>query len=377
MSQLEIQNLVKTFGDGDEAVAAVDNLSLSIETGEFLVMVGPSGCGKSTTLRSIAGLEMPDSGEITLNGSDLTNRPPQQRPIAMVFQSYALYPHLTVRENMAFGLRHSTDLSMSEIEHRVTDTADMLSISDLVDRKPTELSGGQQQRVALGRAIIREPEAFLLDEPLANLDAKLRAQMRIELQQLHSELGVTTIYVTHDQTEAMTMADRIAIMSDGELQQIGTPLECYHQPANRFVAGFIGEPSMNFFDVKKRGTNLSGSGFELTVSDGVLDTTQNMRQLVLGVRPEHTEVNQTDSNSGGIPATVDVVEPIGKETNIYLSVAGSDVEFMATVDGRRNIEVGTRVTVHVPEEAIHLFDADTGDVLFSSSIESEEAEIRI
>ncbi|ERG97499.1 MAG: ABC-type sugar transport system, ATPase component, partial [Haloquadratum sp. J07HQX50] len=311
---------------------------------------------------------MPDSGEITLNESDLTNRPPQQRPIAMVFQSYALYPHLTVQENMAFGLRHSTDLSMSEIEHRVTDTADMLSISDLVDRKPTELSGGQQQRVALGRAIIREPEAFLLDEPLANLDAKLRAQMRIELQQLHSELGVTTIYVTHDQTEAMTMADRIAIISDGELQQIGTPLECYHQPANRFVAGFIGEPSMNFFDVKKRGTNLSGSGFELTVSDGALDATQNMRQLVLGIRPEHTEVNQTDSNSDGIPATVDVIEPIGKETNIYLSVAGSDVEFMATVDGRRNIEVGTRVTVHVPEEAIHLFDADTGDVLFSSSI---------
>ncbi|MBB6647773.1 ABC transporter ATP-binding protein [Halobellus ruber] len=378
MTRLKINNLVKTFGDGEKTITAVENLSLDIQDGEFLIVVGPSGCGKSTTLRSIAGLESPDSGSILLGDDELTEEPPQQRPVAMVFQSYALYPHMTVRENMAFGLRHSTDCEKTEIDRRVTETAEMLDIPELLDRQPTELSGGQQQRVALGRAIVREPEAFLLDEPLANLDAKLRAQMRIELQKLHSELGVTTIYVTHDQTEAMTMADRIAIMNDGQLQQIGTPLECYHKPANRFVAGFIGEPSMNFLEVEKRGDSLAGHGFDLSVSKKVLDAAGTKQKLTLGVRPELINVEQgAVTDSDGIDAVVDVVEPIGKETNIYMTIVDSDLEFMATIDGRKNIDQGERVIAHIPEEAIHLFDADTGDALINSRIDDEDAEIRV
>src|SRR6056297_2798092 len=270
MADLKLDNVTKVFTDDDGSdIVAVDDVSFDIEDGEFLVLVGPSGCGKSTTLRMVAGLETVTSGRISLGGTNLVGRDPQDRDIAMVFQSYALYPHMTVQENMSFGLEESTDMADDEIERRVSETAEMMGIGDLLDRKPGELSGGQQQRVALGRAIVREPEVFLMDEPLSNLDAKLRSQMRTELQRLQEDLGTTTIYVTHDQTEAMTMGDRIAILNDGELQQVGTPLECYHEPANVFVAGFIGEPSMNFFDVTLEGDRLVADEFEYPLSDDV------------------------------------------------------------------------------------------------------------
>ena len=233
MATLTIETLRKEFDGGN--VVAVDDLSLEVDDGQFLVIVGPSGCGKTTTLNCIAGLEIPDDGYISLGGKDITSLKPQDRDIAMVFQNYALYPHKTVRQNIAFGLKMKTDLSDEEIKERVEQNAHMMGIGELLDQNPGELSGGQRQRVALGRAIVREPDIFLLDEPLSNLDAKLRTQMRTELQELQEDLGITTVYVTHDQTEAMTMADRIAIMNNGKLQQYGTPLDCYHEPNNRFV----------------------------------------------------------------------------------------------------------------------------------------------
>ncbi len=242
MAQLELDNLVKTFSDGSDEVVAVDTVNMSLNDGEFLVLVGPSGCGKSTTLRMVAGLETVTEGDILIGDESVIGTEPRDRDIAMVFQNYALYPHMTAEENMSFGLKMTTDLDTETIEQRVTETAEMMGIEDLLDDPPKELSGGQQQRVALGRAIVRDPAVFLMDEPLSNLDAKLRTKMRTELKSLQNELDVTTIYVTHDQTEAMTMGDRIAILDDGVLQQVGTPLECYHRPANRFVAGFIGSP---------------------------------------------------------------------------------------------------------------------------------------
>jgi len=242
---------------------------MSIDDGEFLVVVGPSGCGKSTTLRMIAGLETITSGTLSIDDRVVNDVKSQDRDIAMVFQSYALYPHMSVRQNMSFGLEESTDLLDDEINRMVSETGEMLGISPLLDRKPSDLSGGQQQRVALGRAIVRDPEVFLMDEPLSNLDAKLRAEMRTELQRLQNDLGVTTVYVTHDQTEAMTMGDRIAILDGGKLQQIASPLKCYHEPANQFVASFLGEPSMNFFDVTLDGDRLVGDVFEYPIGDDV------------------------------------------------------------------------------------------------------------
>ena len=269
MAQLTLDEVTKTFQDDDGEIIAVDQVSVDIEDGEFLCVVGPSGCGKSTTLRMIAGLEDITRGEIRLDGQIINDQPPARRNVAMVFQSYALYPHMTVRENMAFGLEESTDMPDDEIDERVEQTAETMNIGELLDRRPTELSGGQQQRVALGRAIVRDPEVFLMDEPLSNLDAKLRSSMRTELQRLQEELGVTTMYVTHDQTEAMTMGDRIAILDGGRLQQVATPLECYHQPANQFVAGFIGEPSMNFFEMGVEGDRLVAEAFEYPLKDEI------------------------------------------------------------------------------------------------------------
>ncbi len=268
MAELTLGNVTKRFDD----VVAVDDVSIEIDDGEFLVLVA-LGCGKSTTLRMIAGLETISDGRIAIDGDVVNDAPAQQRDIAMVFQSYALYPHMTVRENMRFGLEESTTLEKAEMDSRVEDAAETLEIDDLLERKPGAL-GGQQQRVALGRAIVRDPAVFLMDEPLSNLDAKLRSGMRTELQRLQEELGVTTVYVTHDQTEAMTMSDRIAILDGGELQQVATPLECYHRPTNRFVAGFIGEPSMNFFDVSLEDGRLVDSDieFEYPLSSVVRDS---------------------------------------------------------------------------------------------------------
>jgi len=372
MAELELDSLTKTFQDGDEEIVAVDDVSLSIEDGEFLVVVGPSGCGKSTTLRMIAGLETVTSGTIELDGDVINDVKSQYRDIAMVFQSYALYPHMSVRENMAFGLEESTDLPEDEIDRRVEETAQLLDIPELLDRKPSELSGGQQQRVALGRAIVRDPAVFLMDEPLSNLDAKLRAQMRTELQRLQENLGVTTVYVTHDQTEAMTMGDRIAILDDGRLQQIATPLECYHEPANQFVAGFLGEPSMNFFDVENRDGTLVADAFEYPLSPEVAADVEGYRDLVFGVRPEAVELVGTASDTHDFEMTVDVVEPMGDENTVYLTFGealSESTTLVATTSGMREVDSDQRVAARIPEDTIHLFDRTSGEALHNRSVE--------
>ncbi|MFC7157797.1 ABC transporter ATP-binding protein [Halomarina halobia] len=365
MGELELDTLRKVFGEGSKDIVAVDDLDITIEDGEFLVLVGPSGCGKSTTLRCIAGLEQVTSGEILLDGRDVTHAKPKERDMAMVFQNYALYPHMTVRQNLGYGLKITTDLSKAEINERVERIATKLEIPDLLNKKPKELSGGQQQRVALGRAIIREPEVFLMDEPLSNLDAKLRTTMRTEIQQLQQDLGVTTIYVTHDQTEAMTMGDRIAILDGGELQQIGTPLECYHEPVNQFVAGFIGSPSMNFVKVDHDDGSLHHDDFVYTLSPELTETIGNeAKALTMGIRPEHIEIASADAQNG-IRASVNVVEPMGELSYVYLDIGGQT--YTASVDGDTHLTAGDEVTVVFPEEKVHLFDRKTGDTIMNST----------
>ncbi|ELY97671.1 ABC transporter ATP-binding protein [Natrialba aegyptia] len=366
MARLELDDVTKVYrGDDDEAgVVAVDDVSVEVPDGDFLVLVGPSGCGKSTTLRMIAGLETVTAGEVTLGDRTINDVSAQERDIAMVFQSYALYPHKTVRDNIAFGLEESTDLSDGEITETVEEATELMGIDDLLDRKPGELSGGQQQRVALGRAIVRDPDAFLMDEPLSNLDAKLRAEMRTELQHLQEQLGVTTVYVTHDQTEAMTMGDRIAVLDQGELQQVGTPLECYHQPSNLFVAGFIGEPSMNVFDGHLQTTELVTDSFTYSFSaESVSDLDlEEESELVLGIRPEDIELGERSTDEHRFEAEVVVVEPMGNENIVHLQFddTPTDDEFIATTEGIPSVSSGDRVGVVFPEAAIHLFDADTG-----------------
>ena len=376
MAQLTLDHVTKVFteNDGNEIVA-VDDVSIDINDGEFLVLVGPSGCGKSTTLRMIAGLETITSGEIRLDGQRMNEQQPAERNIAMVFQSYALYPHMTVRENMSFGLEESTEMADDAISATVEETAGMMGIGDLLDRKPGELSGGQQQRVALGRAIVRDPEAFLMDEPLSNLDAKLRATMRTELQRLQDELGVATVYVTHDQTEAMTMGDRIAILNDGVLQQVGTPLECYHTPNNQFVAGFIGEPSMNFFEMDVREDRLVGDRFEYALTDEQRESVGGADRVVLGIRPEDIEVGTESGGSHQYDVFVDVVEPRGDENTTHLTFDRSvdDPEtFTATISGMRHVSAGEPAVATIPPEAIHLFDVETGAALHNRSLETTE-----
>ncbi|MFC7250081.1 ABC transporter ATP-binding protein [Halomicroarcula sp. GCM10025324] len=371
MAQLTLDEITKIFYDDDEGeIRAVDEVSVDIEDGEFLCVVGPSGCGKSTTLRMIAGLEDITSGEIRLGGQVINDQPPAQRDVAMVFQSYALYPHMSIRRNMGFGLEQSTDMSDDEIRERVDEAADLLGIDDLVDRKPGELSGGQQQRVALGRAIVRDPEVFLMDEPLANLDAKLRADMRTELQHLQEDLDVTTVYVTHDQTEAMTMSDRIAILDGGRLQQAATPLECYHEPNNLFVAGFIGEPAMNFFDVTREGRTLAADGFEYPLSASVADSLGEKTDLTLGIRPEDVEVVPENTGDHDYDAVVDVIEPRGNENTVHLHFEAGDESFIATVSGMHSIAAGDEVTVRFPEEAIHVFDSRTGEAVRNRNMDT-------
>jgi multiple sugar transport system ATP-binding protein len=380
MAELTLDGVTKVFteDDGNEIVA-VDDLDVEIEDGEFLVLVGPSGCGKSTTLRMIAGLESITDGEIRLGGHRMNEKPPADRDIAMVFQSYALYPHMTVRENMRFGLEESTTMSDDAITEVVEDTAQMMDIPDLLDRKPDDLSGGQQQRVALGRAIVRDPEAFLMDEPLSNLDAKLRATMRTELQRLQENLGVTTVYVTHDQTEAMTMGDRIAILNDGTLQQVGTPLECYHTPANEFVAGFIGEPSMNFFRMSVDGDTLGEERFSYTLRQTDARTLENASDVTMGIRPEDIEFepDQQPTDEHEFECVVDVVEPMGDANNVYLQFVNDDSAepetFIVTVSGMKRIESGDRAVARLPEEAIHIFHGETGVALKSRSLDDVES----
>jgi multiple sugar transport system ATP-binding protein len=376
MAQLQLEDVTKRYQDRSGTITAVKDLDLEVKDGEFVVIVGPSGCGKSTTLRMIAGLETATGGSIRLDDSDVTGVKPQNRDIAMVFQSYALYPHMSVRENMAFGLEESTDLDDDTIAGMVEDIAELLDIPELLDRKPDELSGGQQQRVALGRAIVRDPEVFLLDEPLSNLDAKLRASMRTELQRLHDDLGTTTIYVTHDQTEAMTMADRIAILNGGELQQIGTPLECYYQPANRFVAGFIGEPSMNFHYCTREGDRLDCGGFDYRLSEDVVADLGSVTDVTLGIRPEHVEVEPEGTSENDIQARVDVTEPFGKEQNFYLFPVEGDLDeaILGIVESTERIEEGETVRMRLPEEKLYFFDSGTGEALRHPRIEGEDME---
>ncbi len=356
MATVTFEHVTKKYGD----VLAVNDLNLAINEGEFMVLVGPSGCGKTTSLRMIAGLEEISSGDLKIGDRVVNDVPPKDRDIAMVFQSYALYPHMTVRDNMAFGLK-LRKLPKADIEKRVNDAAGILSLEKLLDRKPKELSGGQRQRVALGRAIVREPAVFLMDEPLSNLDAKLRVQTRAEIARLHQRMGTTFVYVTHDQVEAMTMGSRIAVMSDGLLQQVGTPQVLYDQPLNRFVAGFIGSPSMNFVDVRADNGRLVGPG------DWVADLPSrlkqavgsvNGRQLVAGFRPEHLDLGAVEGESVTVPGRADVVEYLGNEELLHVTALGEDI--VAIVDSDHRVKPGDILQLLLPYTKLHLFDAESG-----------------
>jgi multiple sugar transport system ATP-binding protein len=334
------------------SVHIVKNANLEIKDGEFVVLVGPSGCGKSTTLRMIAGLEQATSGEIVIGDRVVNQVSPKDRDIAMVFQSYALYPHMTVFENMAFGLR-LRKLPHSEIEQAVRQASSLLGLDPLLQRRPKELSGGQRQRVAMGRAIVRRPQVYLMDEPLSNLDAKLRVQMRAELQKLHRRLGVTTVYVTHDQVEAMTLGDRIVIMRDGIIQQAASPLELYEQPANLYVAGFIGTPSMNFVPatvISQEGLQLKASGFQVPLGEGV--NLEVGRKVVIGLRPQAL----SDHGSLSLDAEVEVIEPLGSENYLYCR-CGQD-SLAARVEGRQLVRPGEQRQLRFDLDSLYLFDAE-------------------
>jgi multiple sugar transport system ATP-binding protein len=360
MAKLQLKNIVKSYG----IYEAVRGINLEIEDNEFVVFVGPSGCGKSTTLRMIAGLEHVTGGEIVIGDRVVNRLGPGQRDIAMVFQNYALYPHMSVRENIAFCLQQQK-LAKPEIEARIKRASETLHITELLDRRPGQLSGGQRQRVAMGRAIVRNPKVFLFDEPLSNLDAKLRVQMRTEIKRLHQILPTTTVYVTHDQVEAMTMADRVVVMNGGLIEQAGSPQELYHRPASQFVAGFIGSPSMNFIEAV------------LVASDGVLavrlaDGTELLvppqhassyqqhvgRPVTFGIRPESISTRQERPGFANIDVKIDLVEPLGATTMIYFDVAKNG--FCASVDPESGPRAGASMIISLNMNQMHLFDRETG-----------------
>ena len=348
MASVSYEHVTKRFAGG---TLAVNDFNLEIKDTEFMVLVGPSGCGKSTALRMLAGLEEVTEGEIKIGDKVVNDVPPRDRDIAMVFQSYALYPHMTVFDNLAFGLR-MRGTPRDDIDRRVNAAATILELGPLLKRKPRQLSGGQRQRVALGRAIVREPQAFLLDEPLSNLDAKLRVQTRIELQKQHRALHATFIYVTHDQVEAMTMGDRIAVMKDGILQQVAPPREIYDNPANMYVAGFIGSPTMNFIPVTVQGTTARATGFEIE-----LPTAPGVEKGVLGIRPEALTEHRRDGHSG-LDLKVEVSEVLGADQFVYGVVGGDAIT--ARVDPNLNVSPGDRVRLGVDMRRLHLFDGPTG-----------------
>ena len=360
MGKVVLEHVTKKFGQ----ITAVDDFNVEIDDNEFIVIVGPSGCGKSTMLRMIAGLETQTSGNIKIAGDLVNDKPPRDRNIAMVFQNYALYPHMNVYENMAFGLSlHG--MPKDKIDAKVQEAAAILSIKELLNRKPKELSGGQRQRVALGRAIVREPAVFLMDEPLSNLDAKLRVQTRAEISKLHDRLNVTTIYVTHDQTEAMTMADRIVVIKDGVIQQIADPQTLYDDPANQFVAGFIGTPPMNFFRCKLA---IQEERLQLTATDLVFPISDDWRsvvepflnqELVLGIRPENAGICETDRKN--MNAVVEVVEPMGSETYLHLKIGDQKAIIRVSPDCKP--VVGERIGLQIDPGRIHIFKTDTGESL--------------
>lgn len=346
MASITLKDLVKTYGD----VEVLHHVEGDIQDGELIVIVGPSGCGKSTLLRMVAGLETVTSGEISIGDTVVNKLEPADRDIAMVFQNYALYPHMSVRENMAYGLK-IRKISKDEIERRVQEAAEILEIGQYLDRKPRQLSGGQRQRVAMGRAIVRNPQVFLFDEPLSNLDAKLRVQMRLEIRKLQERLGVTSIYVTHDQVEAMTLGDRLMVLNGGYVEQFGTPIELYDRPATVFVAGFIGSPSMNFLPADARGGILTlGNGATLTGS------AQASGKVTLGVRPEHL----VQDDAGAIRIVVQMVEQLGANTLVHGVLEGSETDVVASVPGHVTTDAGTVMSFAAAAEDLHLFDATTG-----------------
>lgn len=365
MASVTLQHLEKIYpGEGKNAhFKAVKNIDLEIREGEFMVLVGPSGCAKSTTLRMIAGLESITGGEIRIGGQRVNEVAPKDRDIAMVFQNYALYPHMSVYNNMAFGLKQQK-LPKKEIRKRVEDAASILGLEELLDRKPNALSGGQRQRVAVGRAIVRNPKVFLFDEPLSNLDAKMRVSMRTEISRLHEKLGVTMVYVTHDQTEAMTMGDRITVMEAGEIMQVDTPLNLYHEPANRFVAGFIGSPQMNFIegsvevvDGQLIFTEQGDRGISLVLPVTRFDRMQK-RSVSLGIRPEDVSLGAPE----GVATTVDFTEPMGAETYVHmLTTEGASI--VARVSGDVEVDGSQQQSVTFDPEKVHLFDAKSGQSL--------------
>jgi len=358
MAEVRLENVCKHFDE----VVAVDDFNLSIQDKEFVVLVGPSGCGKTTTLRMIAGLESITGGEVYIGERLINKLPAKDRNIAMVFQNYALYPHMTVFDNMAFSLE-MRKRSKGEIKQRVREAAEILDIQTLLDRRPKQLSGGQRQRVALGRAIVRKPEVFLFDEPLSNLDAKLRAQTRLELKKLHERLATTAVYVTHDQIEAMTMGDRIVVMRDGLIQQIGSPLELYDTPANKFVAGFIGSPAMNFFDADliREGDAISLQAGEVRI-DLPAEISQrlagyNQKQIAVGLRPEDLTVAADHAPGKTIEGSVEVVEPVGNET--YVALNTGKFILIAAVGRKSPIKPHSNLVIAPSMENLHLYDFES------------------
>ncbi|NUN14297.1 MAG: sn-glycerol-3-phosphate ABC transporter ATP-binding protein UgpC [Myxococcales bacterium] len=361
MARVLLQSICKNYGD----VPAVRKLDLEIRDEEFMVLVGPSGCGKSTSLRMIAGLEDITSGDLWIGDRRVNEVSPKDRDIAMVFQNYALYPHMTVRENMAFGLK-LRKLAPTEIKKRVDEAAQILGITEYLERRPKALSGGQRQRVAMGRAIVRYPSVFLFDEPLSNLDAKLRVQMRVELARLHQRLRTTIVYVTHDQVEAMTLADRIAIMDNGVLQQLGTPHEVYHRPKNRFVASFIGSPGMNFLTGHVQATNFghmfAGAGFSFSLSSEIVELLQNHRhseQLTIGIRPQYFHI-ANEHDRGTVESVAEVVEHLGSEKYVYFRLG--DTLVTARVAEDHPVRAGDPVRYRVDNSRVSLFSEDGNSI---------------
>lgn len=360
MADIILKNIVKTYEDGH---TVIPNLNLEIKNKEFIILVGPSGCGKSTTLRMIAGLEEISGGELIIGGKTVNNIPPKDRDIAMVFQSYALYPHMTVYKNMAFGLT-LRKVNKAEIDKRVREAAKILELENYLNKKPRALSGGQRQRVALGRAMVRDPEVFLLDEPLSNLDAKLRAEMRSHIIKLHQRLQTTFVYVTHDQTEAMTMADRIVVMKDGIIQQIDAPQNLYEFPANKFVAGFIGTPEMNFFSVtcsaEKESVKLISDGFEINILKNYSNLSKyNNKQLILGIRPEAFSLSPDFSQSAFLNVKTEFEEHMGAETYLHAVVGANKTPLTARIKADITNSAKNDITLYFNPQKVHLFDQKT------------------
>ena len=366
MAEIGLRNLTKVYG---QDVTAVDDIDLDVRDGEFMVLLGPSGCGKSTTLRMIAGLEAVTSGKITIDGEPVNDVDPAERDLAVVFQNYALYPHMSVAGNLSFGLK-LRKLPRDEIDRRIAATAEMLGIGDLLKRRPRQLSGGQQQRVALGRALVRDPAAFLFDEPLSNLDAKLRAAMRTELIKLHRMLGKTIVHVTHDQVEAMTMGERICIMRDGRIVQVGPPLEVYRNPADTFVAGFLASPPMNLLDARLGGSTgldaveLPPVGLPLLAGHRQALRGRAGEAITFGIRPEDLDVEPSAAQHAPIAVTVVAVEALGPEVILVGALPGGQ-EVSARLESDFSAPAGSEVQLHVDLERLHFFDAETGRALTS------------